>query len=167
MTPDARVAASVCDVLSNLEAYRGKIVKIRGVSNLQGAIVPESPSCSRPFDRGGGVWPSAVYTMSTEAYERTMRSEVPFRISEVERRSLEDLRDVVNQLGPDETFEATFVGLLLARDVYRLVKDEQGRPVQTNGFGHLGGYPVALVCQAVEDVSVIKKSPRIQGRESP
>lgn len=143
----------ICDLLKNVQLYRGKMVTVTGIywRGLR-------QTCTEPFSTGGHEWPSAIFFVGSDFVAGTDES-VAF---ETDERSWEDLDEIVireAKAGRREEIWATMTGKLLAPESY-LRKD--GRVV--GGYGPLGVFPAQLVVERIVDVE-IKPNPTYEYRE--
>ena len=137
---------TVCDVLKDLQEYRGKIVQIRGRWN--GPIL-EGRACA-PLKTGDYEWPSGVAIQFPSS--RTLEREEPVAwaldqeaYNQIERERLQALEHTTEIL-------ATFIGRLDAREEGLQILRRPDGDVITNGYGHLGVYPAQLVIATVKDL---------------
>ena len=134
---------TVCEVLEDLQKYRGKIIQVRGRWN--GPIL-EGRACA-PLKTGEYVWPSGVaielpsrareepatWTLDQEAYNQAYRKYL---------QAIEHTTEIL----------VTFIGRLDAREEGLEIFRHPDGDVITNGYGHVGAYPAQLVIATVKDV---------------
>jgi hypothetical protein len=152
-------AVTVCDVMANPAAFNGQLVALRARlrrSTEWSALVNTVP-CGRPLKSGPLVWRPEVTTRSLRSYvEQTGHQ--PFSRTRRDETSLSEYSTTHRQLSPDQTIEATYVGLIRTREHYEGRQLQNGMWVPANGFGHLGAYFAEMVVKSVRDVSVVSVS---------
>jgi hypothetical protein len=138
-----RQPVTICELLKNVQAYRGKVVAVRGIYwyGLR-------QSCAEPLVTGGHAWPSALNLVDTAA----ARSEAETPAFKTDRSSWDRLDELVvreAKAGQREEIWATVVGFVRAPVTY--IRD--GKVV--GGYGHLGAFPAELVVEHISDVSIM------------
>jgi hypothetical protein len=137
-------AISVCELLRNIAAYRGKVVSIRGIY-WYGLRAP----CAEPLITKGHKWPSALNLAAADAPRRG--GEFPPLTTDLSSWNHLDefvLREA--KTGRRKEIWITVVGLVRAPTTY--IRDN-GAVV--GGYGHLGVFPAELVVQRISDISVV------------
>ena len=135
---------TVCEVLEDLQKYRGKIIQVRGRWN---GPELEGRACA-PLKTGEYVWPSGVvielpswareepatWTLDQEAYNQAYRKYL---------QAIEHTTEVL----------VTFTGRLDAREEgLQIIFRHPDGDVITNGYGSNNAYPAQLVIVTVKDV---------------
>ncbi len=136
-------SVSVCDVIKDPTAYRGRMVAVTGVYwyGLRQA-------CAEPLVTAGHTWPSALEFVDSSEAGQTGEP-VSFQ---TDLRSWDDLNKTVireAKAGRRGAIWVKITGKLLAPEKYI----EDGRLV-TLGYGHLGVFPAELVVESVSDIEV-------------
>ena len=151
---------TVCEMLTNLDLYRGKIIAVRAILRggrhgefLQDAYGDEP--CEGVSKRGH-AWPPAVaitqYTRGSDVEDGPATFESD---TEEIRTALAEARDQV-RVHSGLAIVATFTGELRARKDIQIVRDPEGGYYGT-GYGQGGQYPALLVLKTVRDVNIVKK----------
>jgi hypothetical protein len=130
----------LCELLKNIESYRGRIVAVRGVyfNGLRS-------ECRTPFRRGSKTWPSAVEIAHTDL---PRHETVPFVTDMESWDRIQDLVMAAAKVGLRGEIWVTIVGFVRAPESY-VRKD--GGTVQL-GYGHLGVYPAEITVHYIKDV---------------
>lgn len=149
---------SVCEALSKLEQYRGKMVKITGVlvkSHRHGSYLEDLDiDVCREGKKGKGLpasirlaWPSQQNLEDGPRDFQPDTEEIEKNLSEVERltKSKDSLLII-----------ATFWGQLRSRKGISIVHDKQNENWYGNGYGQMGMCAAQLVIKAVTDATVIE-----------
>jgi len=136
MSPDKPL--TVCQVLADLQKYRGKVIQIRDQWNGTDIY---GRGCAAP-KTGEFVWEPAIWLKwSTDEDSRNAGSKMKAAIAKKPRYVV-----------------ATFVGRLEAGEE-GLQTGQGGTPdiVVGNGYGRLARYPARLVVTRMKDVAAEKK----------
>jgi hypothetical protein len=156
-------SVTVCEVLTNLDLYRGKVIAVRAIlrGGRHGEFLQDADGDEpcEGISKRGRTWPPAVaitqYTRGSDIEDgpATFESE-----TEEIRTALAEAR---NQVGRNSSLAilATFTGELRARKDIQIVRDPEGWYYGT-GYGESGQYPALLILKTVRDVSVVKKGRR-------
>jgi hypothetical protein len=144
---------TVCEVLTDLQKYRGKIIQIRGRwlgTSLDGR------DCA-PLRTGDYMWESgiaiampswlilekegtpATWSLDQRAYDRAER--------ELRLQATRYNRDII----------VTFIGRLDAREEGLVTFRGGDEKLHGLGYGHLGVYPAQLVIVTVKDIVAVPK----------
>jgi hypothetical protein len=132
----------LCELLKNIESYRGRIVAVRGVY-FHGLRA----ECRTPFRRGSKTWGSAV-EVAHSSRARDDGETVPFETDMESWRRIEDLVMAAAKVGLRGEIWVTIVGFVRAPESY-VRKD--GGTVQL-GYGHLGVFPAEISVHYMKDV---------------
>ncbi|HXF27456.1 MAG TPA: hypothetical protein VN610_09285 [Bryobacteraceae bacterium] len=153
----------VCNVLSHLSEYRGKMVQLRGAlrGGYHGQVivdVPGSQVCSQ-LERTGHHWPAAIaITQWQEGYD-VEDGPAPFESNVEEiRRALADAKKRVRENSILEIV-AVFEGELRSRKDAMIWRTTEGWYVGY-GYGQGGQYPALLVLKTVRDVKAVPRERR-------
>ena len=147
---------TVCEVLEDLAAYRGKIIEVRG--EWQGGyLIDRCP----PLRTGNHTWPNAILTVQPDDFMVRIQEPVNWRM-DADAYNRAD-RDFIRAARSKEesVVKATFIGRLDARESLFLVTEGVPRPIP-GGFGHLGVFPARLVINTVKDL-VVSPGTRLPG----
>ena len=153
-------AMTVCEVLSKLDQYRGRMTKITGVvigSRRHGSALydydkPKSP-CPEVLKQGR-KWPSAIYLVwpherEVEDGPRVFKPDV----EDIEKNLANAKRQMVER--DDLLITATFLGELRSRKSLTIVQSDEGW-YMGDGYGQGGQYPAQLVIKTVTKAKVIE-----------
>jgi hypothetical protein len=147
----ARRPITVCELLKNPLAYRGKMVTVVGIYwyGLR-------QSCAEPLVTAGHTWPSAIAMVDSD-FPAAYGEPVPFR---TDTKSWDRLYKRVREEAAMERREeiwVTAVGLLQAPASY---VNSRGQVV----VGYLGVFPAQLVVKRIVGIS-IRSNPTYDYRE--
>ena len=150
---------TVCEVLTNLDLYQGKIITLRAI--LRGGRHGEFLQDANGDEPCEGVskrrraWPPAVavtqYTRGSDVEDGPATFESD---TEEIATALAEGRSQVGQ-NSHLAIIATFTGELRARKDIQIVRHPDGWYYGT-GYGQGGQYPALLVLKTVRDVRVVK-----------
>ncbi len=144
---------SVCQILEHMDDHSGRIVTVR--ARLYSAESLEADDCSLKlrvgqFDFQNQIavyWPdSAVVTAS--------RFEVPFSVDLASRSFLWKEIEVRRSLGA--RLYATVEGLIVTRRP-PMALALKANPKVTQGFGHMGLAPAAIIVKRVSEILVVRQ----------
>jgi hypothetical protein len=143
---------SVCDVLADLLAYRGKTIAVRGeyVGTDEGQYL-RGEECAKPLVTSGYVWGKRV-SISLEVptspeVEDPIVPAPPVSVDAATKKAFqESARD--STLG----VWVTVVGRLETRTTFEIVN--HGGTLRPYGYGHLSGCPAQLVYTEIRDGEV-------------
>jgi hypothetical protein len=148
----------VCEALSKLEQYRGRMVKITGVfvkSHRHGSYLEDlDTDVCREGKKGNGLpasirlaWPSQKNLEDGERDFEPDTEDIARNLAEVERltKSNDKLQIV-----------ATFWGQLRSRRGISIKHDKQNESWYGNGYGQMGMCAAQLVIKTVTDATVIE-----------
>ena len=151
---------TVCEVLNDIDDYRGKIIAVRGIvfSSYHGSGLADYERRECPgLSKAGKQWPSSIYlTWHDATPEDGSRGFVP------DAKNIEQTLSEVNsaieksrsQGEHSLTYIATFIGELRSRrDI--LIKKRESGAYAGNGYGQLGRYPAHLVIKSVGDPQLV------------
>jgi hypothetical protein len=143
----------LCDLLKNLQFYRGKIVAVRGIYwyGLR-------QTCPEPFVTSGHTWPSAL-NLADSDFMAKYGDPVPFETDRESWDRLDELTIREGKAGRREEIWVTIVGKLQTPEAYTR---RDGQVV--GGYGHLGVFPAELVVERVSEIA-IKSNPSYDYRE--
>lgn len=152
---------SVCEALSNLDHYRGRLVTIRGVllgGSRHGWFLQESTS-DRPcpgFDQAGRRWPPALSVVEFTKGSEIEDGPTDFESDATQIRGMlsEPQRIVGNRA--DLAIAVTLIGKLRSRKGVHVQRAEDGWYFG-DGYGQGGQFPAQLVLKTVKDAKVIKR----------
>ena len=153
---------TVCEVLTKVDVYRGKIITLRAIlrGGRHGEFLQDANG-DEPCEgvsKHGHAWPPAVaitqYTRGSDVEDGPATFESD---TEEIRTALAEARDQVRGHS-GLAIVATFTGQLRARKDIQIVRDSD-RGYYGTGYGQGGQYPALLVLKAVRDVNVVKKGP--------
>ena len=136
---------SICAVLAEIPAYRGKTIAIRGVYTYDGL---RQDDCSSEFVTGDHHWPPVLNLVLSD-YPDGEKLPVGFTTDVRSWRNLATTAIEAGRQGRSVEIWATIIGLLRARKEYV----RPGGAV-SGGFGHLGVLPAEIVIERVVDVRV-------------
>jgi hypothetical protein len=139
---------TVCELLSQLDRYRGKEVHVRGELRTGTEEIALVEQCSKRFVADGHTWPNAIWLTPPG---RLATEPVDFKLDEAAIRAMQAQINQARAAGKQGKVVVTFIGKCEARK--HLGKDPRSTKV-TGGFGHLGAYPAQLVYRSAEDVSI-------------
>ena len=152
---------TVCEALTDLDRYRGKVIAIRAIlrGGRHGEFLQDGygDEPCQGVSKRGHAWPPAVaitqYTRGSDVEDGPATFESD---TEEIRTALAKAR---SQVGQDSNLAivATFTGELRARKDIQIVRDPEGWYYGT-GYGQSGQYPALLVLKTVRDVRVVKKT---------
>jgi hypothetical protein len=162
---DARVEESqeplpVCDVLQNLQKYKGKIITVRGYWNM-GSLFNR---CAIPLKTDNYEWPQSIYLSPTINQPGSMPE------WKIDRLEWENALDECMRISHEGPVLATIVGILDAQ------LDKNGKlmtlslkgshDIITFGFGGQGKHPAKITVIKIKDIAVEKNkdeiTPKIQ-----
>lgn len=153
---------SVCEVLSNLKAYRGKVVTVMGLlggGSRHGWVLRDSVKnepCAH-VEAQGHAWPPSIalaeFTKGSDleggpANFESDTKQIEGMLSEPER---------IAQGREDLIVMVTFVGELRSRKRINIQRSKDGWYVG-DGYAQGGQYPALLVLQTARDARVIPKT---------
>lgn len=150
---------SVCDVLSHLDRYRGKMVVLRGVlrGGYHGQVIVDATGlrvCSQ-LEHVGHDWPAAIAVTQWQEGDDIEDGPASFEsnVDEIRNR----LADAQRRTRENSNFEilATFQGELRSRKDVTISRTAEGWLWGT-GYGQGGQYPALLVLKTVRDVTIIQ-----------
>jgi len=130
----------VCDLLKDVEHYRGKMIAVRGIY-WYGLREP----CRSPIIAADRQWPSAVNLIDVRGAV-TGGFAVDFQTDQRSWDALDMFVAREAKAGHREQIWVTVIGLLQSPD------PSSGRIL--GGYGHLGAYPAQLVVKRVSDIKV-------------
>ena len=158
----AEKPVSVCDVLSNLNHYRGKLVTIQGI--LRGATrhgwflqdnAKDKPCAA--MEGQGRNWPPEIslaqFTHGVDLEDGP--ANVESDTAQIESMLAAPKRIVKGR--DDLMIVATFIGELRSRKGIRIIRTKEGW-YQGDGYAQSGQYPALLVVKNVQDVKVVEKN---------
>ncbi len=161
---------TVCELLKDVRSYNGKIVAVRGewsVGEEHNLLQNEGGKpCPQRFVTSGFVWPDAIDLRPGDPEDFP----VPFEIDESDiqcmLREAED-RSKTKEDEPAITV-ATFIGLLITREEFELVKTP-GPVVEIRGlgFGHLGAFPAELQYKTLRCVEKKVEKKKVEPKAKP
>jgi len=136
----------VCDILGNLQKYRGRVVQVRAVMNH--GLRPFA-ACEMPTITEGYKWPDAISAEIIREVPNVSECASSTRRDLTIRSFMEEERKA-KVASPNITTVATFIGRILAREKYVRVQTNYG--LLANGFGHLGAFAAAMEIYIVRDI---------------
>jgi hypothetical protein len=142
----------VCDVLSDLAKFNGKIISIRGVvegSNEGTWII--ATRCAVRLVTDGYLWRTAIAIELPSTL--FLRDDVDFQL---DRAAIEWLDHKVKQMqykGTTDTLWLTYIGLFETKKKLEVGVDPSGKR-WPDGFGHLNTAPGRLLIKTVSDTFV-------------
>jgi hypothetical protein len=154
---------TVCEALSNLDQYRGKIIAIRGVVSTghHGSVLSDDRGpepCPSLLEKGLRWPPAMVLTWP----ERSIPEDGPRQFvpdAEQINRALAEVRKAVSEsLKRNDyslRFIATVVGELRSRKDIIILWDQEQDWYAGTGYGQGGQYPADLVVQSVADPKLV------------
>lgn len=153
----------ICNVLSHLSEYRGKMVQLRGVlrGGYHGQFIVDatgSQICSQ-LERTGHHWPAAIAITQWQEGDDVEDGPAPFESNVEEIAST--LADARRRVRENSTLEivATFEGELRSRKDVTISRTAEGWLWGT-GYGQGGQYPALLVLKTVRDVKAVPRERR-------
>ncbi len=142
---------SVCEVLRNIDLYRGKLIRVRGI--YFDGIRDQCPPAIREW--GGAVWPSALNIADSDLAS-SLKMPVDFSTDRTSWEAPEAFWMKEARKKVREEIWVTFEGTLQTADPGSR---------KLGGFGHLGGFPAQLVVKSVDLSSIaIVASPTYEYR---
>lgn len=152
--------ASVCDVLSNLDHYRGKLITIAGTlsgGDRHGWYIEDTRG-SHPcvgVEKHGHRWPPAIAVVQFVAGAEIEDGPASFESDGAEIRNmlLEPKRLVAGH--DDLAITVTAVGELRSRKGITISLSEDGW-YAGDGYGQSGQYPALLVLKSLTVAKVVK-----------
>lgn len=159
---------TVCEVLTNLDLYQGKIITLKAIlrGGRHGEFLQDANG-DEPCEgvsKHGHAWPPALaiaqYTRGSDVEDGPAAFESD---TEEIRTALAEARDQVRGRS-GLAIVATFTGQLRARKDIQIVRDPE-RGYYGTGYGQGGQYPALLVLKTVRDVSVVEKWTEPQKRD--
>jgi hypothetical protein len=132
---------TVCQVLQDLQKYRGKTIEVRG--NWQGDILIDK--CEMNLTTGDHQWPNALYLKSTVGTGGIFDV-----IRTIDRNAFDKAWSELIHLQPGPV-TATIVGELNAREKMEVSLGPRNNHVP-NGFGHMGVFPAQIQIKAIKDI---------------
>jgi hypothetical protein len=147
-------AVSVCDVLSKLDHYRGRMIAVRAMlsGGYHGQFLTDWPGnepCEQVREQGR-AWPPAIAVVRSTKYADLEDGPAKFEsdtrqieaaLAEAEKVVKSDHRQVI---------VATFVGELRSRKDIQIIRKEEGWYMGI-GYAQSGQYPALLVLKTVCD----------------
>jgi hypothetical protein len=154
---ETRKPLSICELFANLQAYRNKIVTIRGelISTDEGVYLDER--CPKPLVTSGFVWGNPIVIWLTQ----TGSSDVENRTSPMPETDVSPIADdLLKKYATDSSVRIwiTVAGRLETREKFVMVLRGDGKTVPY-GYGHMNACPAQLVCYQMKDVVVERKRP--------
>jgi len=152
---------SVCETLSNLRFYRGKVITITGIlggGTRHGWILKDrlDDEPCRNLEAQGRTWPAAIvlaeYTNGSDLED----GPADFESETMQIESLLSEPKKIIQGRADLVIAATFVGQLRSRKGVNIQRSKDGWYVG-DGYGQSGQYPALLVLKRAREVRVIAK----------
>jgi hypothetical protein len=138
---------SVCDVLSRLEFYQGKVITIRGELIGSDEVLGLMGENCRAVVTEGYRWP----TPSLINLEQPARSgSSPMRVR-IEQADSEELKAA----GPGAHVYVTVTGRFETRAHFEMVRRGDGKVVPF-GFGHLAACPAQIVYEEIRDPVIVR-----------
>lgn len=134
-------ATTVCDLLGNLPAYNGRVVKVRGIywNGIR-------QTCTKPLTTSGHTWPSAVNLV--ESSEPTNEA----RIITTDHESWDKLDTIALRTAQAHRKAEIWVTVMGRVRAPTSFVRKDGRVV--GGYGHLGVFPAELVVAHVSEIEV-------------
>lgn len=141
---------SVCELFSNIQAYRGKMISVRGVYYFG----LRDSGCSNHLETQGWVWPTALWVTDSSDRSGVDEQPVEFSTDSASRRELDETeaRLLKEIKAKRKRLVVTITGLLRTREKYVRVDTHYGRI--GNGYGHLNAFPAELVIKRVDKIVV-------------
>ncbi len=142
---------TVCQLLKNLDRYRGKVVVVRGVWTYSREVTAlYAEDCGKSIRYRGLQWPPAFDVVTPEAADPES-GPVAFK---ADASSLTKLAAIYKEhpAKPTMKVEATVVGLLVVRNSY--VVSHPDRQDHGGGFGAFGLFPAQIVVKEFRDFGV-------------
>jgi hypothetical protein len=154
---DARRPIGVCELLTELQRYRDKIVTIRGelVTTDEGVYLDEK--CPKPLVTSGFVWTNPIGVWLTQPGSNDVENRTS-PAPETDVRPTAD--DLLKKYVTDSSVRiwVTVTGRLETREKFLMVLRGDGKTVPF-GYGHMNACPAQLVCYQMKDVFVERRSP--------
>jgi len=146
---------SVCKVLSDLDLYRGKVVRI--VGEWDGGLVGDCP----PVRRHSRSWPSRIAIDFPQSLIVKLEEPADWTVAgQVYVYALIGAWREWDQLPTPEkntkSVVATMVGRVDARDSVHIAEGNE-----MFGYGHLGGSPARLVLVELQDIRIATVGKRV------
>jgi hypothetical protein len=136
---------SVCDILANLESYRGKVVTVRGAYTYIGL---RQDGCPAPFVTGDHRWPP-ILNLTDAVYKWPGDPPLVFKTDYESWDRLERTALRAGKQGRSVEIWATITGQVRAQPGY-LLPDKRVR----GGYGPGATLPAELVVKRVVDIEV-------------
>jgi hypothetical protein len=132
---------TVCQVLQDLDLYRGKIIAVRG--DWHGISLEDS--CKMKLKTGDYAWPNALYLRPTRGMDRRTGVE----IWTIDRNTHDKaISELLRFSGP---VTATIYGQLEAKEKLEVYTEGISRRIPL-GFGPNGEFPAEIIETEIKDI---------------
>jgi hypothetical protein len=152
---------SVCEVLSNLDRHRGKLIVIEGIlsgGDRHGLYLKdrtEDKTCAAVVAKGQ-TWPSWIaldeYTKGADVEDGPVNFESD--VKQIDNMLAEAKRRTSGS--NDSAAVVTLIGQLRSRKNIKIVRNDEGWYMGT-GYAQSGQYPALLIIKSVQDVKITKR----------
>ncbi|MBN9658996.1 MAG: hypothetical protein J0H49_12505 [Acidobacteria bacterium] len=131
---------SVCEVLADLQSYRGKVISVRGqlLRGEEGSYLT-SDKCARPLETNGYTWKNPIPLS-------LLPGSADIAVSAQSRERL-----IQASANTDKAVWVTYAGRLETRTSFEMVHRGDGQVVPY-GYGHLNACPAELIFTEIRDV---------------
>lgn len=136
---------TVCEVISDLDAYGGKTVAVVGrLGGTDEGTWLDEENCPRPLQTNGFTWPSALWITTGPTAPTRAEGERLIDKDVLKKKVLEVSSRTKLRARPDHDSYAVLYGRLETRQKLETFTYPDGS-VHGFGFGHLGSAPAQLV----------------------
>lgn len=152
---------TVCEVLSNLDRYRGKLIAIEGIlggGTRHGQFLrndAQDKECIR-VQQKGYAWPADIALTQFSAGSEIEDGPAPFESDSAHIHQILAEPKRVAAGRKDTLIIVTAVGELRARKDIKITRSSDGT-YYGDGYGQGGQYPAMLVLKTITDARVAKR----------